>query len=845
MAELDLMRLLGGKPHAGALACFAVAWLQVACSSGTGTEQAAGSGGSRAGAGSSTSSSGVSASSSGSSSSGPVCPVGTAETSVLAPGPAGFTTSMPSRFTVATDGASVFWADSVATPSAIRRCATSGCNGAPATVVSGAVSALAAGPGTLYYALGAALFACESDACSSPVTVTTNLYDGLVTADASGVYWFDATDNLYLKGAAPGGASVRSSLATGFWATAIASAGPLVGFVQNGDVGVLDTSASFLRVMSACTGTWGSGPDCEPMTNGPVAVNTKDVYWAAGTEIAQCAVTGCGATPSSFHSGAGVVNQVATDELRVYWTEFDGGCTSVLACPVPGPCAGAPAVLFSAPTASAAAPVSNLAVDANGVYWMRGDGAIVKAPAVAPYPDGHACSATADCASGFCVDGLCCDEACDEACHACSAAQTGSGVDGTCGDALSGTNPGGLCATMLPSTCGTTGTCDGKGSCATYAAGTDCGPVPCADGVPTHAAACDANGSCAGVPTTSCAPFACAGTSCKTSCATSADCFDVPCDTCPGIAFCLAPLAPLASLAAGVCKAVAPSCSAGAPTTCGGPAGTVTTTSGASSLAFDGASMWLIGLSENFLEKVSPSGATLATFPVQVPLALAFDGTSMWVTNGLSPDSVHNEVAVLSLAGTQLGSYLVGAGPSGIAFDGTNMWVANQYDGTVTELDPSGVTVATIAVGQAPRAVAFDGTNVWVLNTGDSTVTKLAPSGVALGTFPVATQPSELAFDGASMWVSSSQTGTVSKLSLTGALLGTFTIPACTKPSALAFDGLHLWVTCAGQQVAQLDLSGDVLGSFLNMSPASPGYAMAFDGAHLWVSSGSATITEL
>jgi hypothetical protein len=111
------------------------------------------------------------------------------------------------------------------------------------------------------------------------------------------------------------------------------------------------------------------------------------------------------------------------------------------------------------------------------------------------------------------------------------------------------------------------------------------------------------------------------------------DCATGPCNVCPPVAhLCLAPLAPVASLAA---------CTPGPPTC--GPLGTF--------------------------------GA------VQNPQGIAFDGTNMWVADVGSGD-----VTELSPAGVALGSFFVGAWPTAIAFDLTNMWVANIGSNNVTEL---------------------------------------------------------------------------------------------------------------------------------------------------------------
>lgn len=51
------------------------------------------------------------------------------------------------------------------------------------------------------------------------------------------------------------------------------------------------------------------------------------------------------------------------------------------------------------------------------------------APARAAQP----CSSADDCPAKFCVDGFCCDTACNAPCEACSSAKKGGGADGTCG----------------------------------------------------------------------------------------------------------------------------------------------------------------------------------------------------------------------------------------------------------------------------------------------------------------------------------------------------------------------------------------------------------------------------
>lgn len=201
-------------------------------------------------------------------------------------------------------------------------------------------------------------------------------------------------------------------------------------------------------------------------------------------------------------------------------------------------------------------------------------------------PDGTACTDGAECAAGNCVDGVCCESACDGTCEACVAALTG-GTDGECSTVLaadpedecdasgcqSGACGSGACELLPASTvcraaaaaCDVAEVCDGVSPlCPTDAVaseGTTCRPVAgdcdvaelcdggsadCpADTYSTGtvcrsvAGACDVSESCsgtspvcpadafspAGTPST-CGSYLCGGASgtCPTSCASSAAC---------------------------------------------------------------------------------------------------------------------------------------------------------------------------------------------------------------------------------------------------------------------------------------------------------------------------------
>lgn len=73
-----------------------------------------------------------------------------------------------------------------------------------------------------------------------------------------------------------------------------------------------------------------------------------------------------------------------------------------------------------------------------------------------PQANGSACATSAQCMSGSCVDGVCCNTACNGLCQACSAAKTGL-VNGTCSLVTAFTDPDNECSGAQ--TCGPMGTC--------------------------------------------------------------------------------------------------------------------------------------------------------------------------------------------------------------------------------------------------------------------------------------------------------------------------------------------------------------------------------------------------
>ncbi len=135
-------------------------------------------------------------------------------------------------------------------------------------------------------------------------------------------------------------------------------------------------------------------------------------------------------------------------------------------------------------------------------------------------PLGQTCTAKEQCASGNCVDGVCCQSPCASVCMACNLPTS----PGQCTMVPVGQNPRGECTQDLASTCGRDGTCDGNGGCRLWPDGTECATATCSAGTASTARTCDGAGTCRAASSKACAPYACKGTACTTQCNGNSDC---------------------------------------------------------------------------------------------------------------------------------------------------------------------------------------------------------------------------------------------------------------------------------------------------------------------------------
>ncbi len=134
------------------------------------------------------------------------------------------------------------------------------------------------------------------------------------------------------------------------------------------------------------------------------------------------------------------------------------------------------------------------------------------------------CTRSTECTSGNCVDGVCCNVACNGQCQACDVA----GQVGTCTTVTSGEPHGARPACAGNGTvCG--GSCDGTSATACDYPGSaqQCGSASCTNGTATPATSCAGNGSCAAPAPAACGNYTCesdGGTTCNTNCQSDNDC---------------------------------------------------------------------------------------------------------------------------------------------------------------------------------------------------------------------------------------------------------------------------------------------------------------------------------
>jgi hypothetical protein len=140
-------------------------------------------------------------------------------------------------------------------------------------------------------------------------------------------------------------------------------------------------------------------------------------------------------------------------------------------------------------------------------------------PGSSAQANGAPCAAGAQCSSGICVDGVCCNTRCEGQCESCDGASKGS------------------CTAVTGAPRGNRKKCDGQGDCAGTCDGTkvdacsypgtskSCGAASCVDANTARPApVCDGRGGCTTAGTVACAPYPCRNGRCEGGCQADGEC---------------------------------------------------------------------------------------------------------------------------------------------------------------------------------------------------------------------------------------------------------------------------------------------------------------------------------
>ena len=142
-----------------------------------------------------------------------------------------------------------------------------------------------------------------------------------------------------------------------------------------------------------------------------------------------CPTTGCCAFSTTAIQGAVIPSCVETDAAScslVFGTFVaDGTCAGGLdgTCTAPTPTdtpTSTPSATATGTATSTATATQTATATSTSTATATGTATHTGTPTFTPQPDGSSCTSPTECASGFCVDGVCCDTACDQPFDMCN-----------------------------------------------------------------------------------------------------------------------------------------------------------------------------------------------------------------------------------------------------------------------------------------------------------------------------------------------------------------------------------------------------------------------------------------
>ena len=143
------------------------------------------------------------------------------------------------------------------------------------------------------------------------------------------------------------------------------------------------------------------------------------------------------------------------------------------------------------------------------------------------------------------------------------------------------------------------------------------------------------------------------------------------------------------------------------------------------------------------------------------PTAIDFGDGALWVA-----DAFAGELLKVELASRDVESVRLAGEPSGVAFTQEGVWVSVAPSG-IARVDPAdlGLTFAHQSLGSGPTAVLPAFGSIWVTNQFDDTVSRVEPStGREDAKIPVGDGPNAVTSAGGSLWVANELDGSISKI---------------------------------------------------------------------------------
>ena len=210
------------------------------------------------------------------------------------------------------------------------------------------------------------------------------------------------------------------------------------------------------------------------------------------------------------------------------------------------------------------------------------------------------------------------------------------------------------------------------------------------------------------------------------------------------------------------------------------------------------------------------------------PGGIAIGAGAAWITDSaddmlLRVDSAHRVVDRIP----------VGRGPAGVTVAGGEVWVANQFDGTVSEINPAaGTVVATVRVGIGPDAITSGFGSIWVANVTSNTLSRIDQvSGHVVATIPLGSAPAGLAAGDGGIWVTSTETGRLLLVDPHASRISQ-AYAVGVSPGGVAVGADSVWVAGSGGTVTRVE---PVTGRMQKIRAGRSSAGVAYAGGAVWV----------